>query len=173
MADRRLVLIRHSKAADGPYDIDRRLAPRGERDARAIGAILTDLDISPDRVVVSPAVRARQTWEGTRVEMTNAIEMIVDERIYDNEVDALLAVVRDTPDAVRTLVLVGHNPSFAELATDLDDGDGDPVSSAARQELQDGFATSGVAVFEPAGEWSDLAPGTATLRAFAVGRDAS
>ncbi|HEU5268185.1 MAG TPA: histidine phosphatase family protein [Jatrophihabitans sp.] len=162
-----LVLVRHAKAADGPVDRERPLTPRGERDAQAIGAILAAHDIRADRVVVSPALRARQTWARAGAE-TGAT--VADERIYDNEVDALFAVIRDTPAAVRTLVLVGHNPSFAELADALDDGDGD---DAVRRELHAGFAAGGVAIFEISAAWADVGPGTATVRAYAVGRDDS
>jgi phosphohistidine phosphatase len=160
-----LVLIRHAKAADGPVDRDRPLSPRGQRDARAIGAILAAYEIRVDRVVVSPALRARQTWAQAGA---GSRENGSDERIYDNELDTLFDVIRETPAAVRTLVLVGHNPSFAELADALDDGTGD---EAARRELHAGFAAGGVAVFEISGTWSDLGPGTATVQEYAVGRD--
>jgi phosphohistidine phosphatase len=65
------------------------------------------------------------------------------------------------------LAVVGHNPSVERLANDLDDGDGDPDS---REQLADGFSTSGIAVFEIAGEWSDLREHAATLRSFAAPR---
>jgi phosphohistidine phosphatase len=58
VANRRLVLIRHSKSADGPVDIDRPLSGRGVKDAREIGKWLAAADFNPERVVVSPARRA-------------------------------------------------------------------------------------------------------------------
>ena len=167
MTGHRLVLIRHAKSADGPRDIERPLAPRGERDAHAIGALLVESDVVPDRAVVSPAQRARQTWQGVQAGLPEAIDLVTDDRIYDNDVDALLDVIRDTPSSVQTVALVGHNPSFEDLAHELDDGAGD---AAARQEMQRKFPTSAVAVFEPSGAWSEIAPHSATLRMFAVGR---
>ena len=164
MSDQRLVLIRHAKAADGPSDLVRPLAARGHHDAPAIGAFLAGHGIQVDRALVSPALRARQTWSDTGLQAT---ETVVDDRIYDNEVDSLLAAVQDTPTTIRTLVLVGHNPSFGELAEALDDGSGDP---AARRELRSGFPTSAVAIYGPTREWAVLQPSSARLLAFGVGR---
>jgi len=73
----------------------------------------------------------------------------------------LLEMVHETPEDVRTLVLVGHNPSFGELAYQLDDEVGDPEP---RQEVLAGFPTSAVAVFEVSGPWSELSLKSGTLR---------
>ncbi len=162
MTTRRLVLIRHAKSADGPVDVERPLAPRGIRDARAIGGWLSDAGIVPDRVVVSPARRARQTWEGAAAHLTIAPAPDVDGRIYDNEVAALLAIARETPDDIGTLVLVGHNPSFGDLAYALDDGNG---GAEARGELRTGFRTSAIAVYDVPGSWAQLDLHAATLTA--------
>lgn len=164
---RTLVLIRHAKAADGAVDIDRPLAPRGVRDARAIGKWLAAAGIAPDRVVVSPARRARQTWEGAAAQLKVSPAPVIDDRIYDNTVDALLEIVRAAPDEVHALVLVGHNPSFGEFAHGLDDGSGD---ADARHELAAGFPTSAVAVFEVPAGWTELGPGRGVLTALAAPR---
>jgi phosphohistidine phosphatase len=164
---RELVLIRHAKAADGDVDIERPLTGRGRRDAAAVGSWLARSGIALDRVFVSPAQRARETWAAAAAELPGAAAAEVDDRIYDNDVDTLLAVLRDVPDNVQALALVGHNPSVEGLANDLDDGDGDPDS---REQLADGFSTSGIAVFEIAGDWSDVREHAATLTSFAAPR---
>jgi phosphohistidine phosphatase SixA len=86
----------------------------------------------PERTVVSPALRAAQTWRQAVTALDPAPEPAVEKRIYDNTVDDLVAVIEETPEDVRTLAVVGHNPSIGGLAHELDDGRGDP---AARQEL--------------------------------------
>jgi phosphohistidine phosphatase len=164
---KQLVLIRHAKAAEGPLDLERPLTDRGRQDAGAIGQFLARSGITLDRVVVSPALRARQTWERAQSELAGMVPLDIDGRIYDNDADTLIGVIRDTPAELRTIALVGHNPSFAVLARELDDGQGDPE---ARQRLQSGYATSGIAIFELSGPWSDLGPASATLRSFAVPR---
>ena len=165
MQPRRLLLVRHAKAADGPVDAERPLTERGTRQATAMGARLEKAGLAPDRVVVSPARRAAQTWELASAQLGTAPPPIVDERIYDNTVEALLEIVRETPDDVRTVALVGHNPSIGELTHVLDDGDGE---AAARQALEAGFPTGTVAVFDLTTPFGELEPGTATLRDLAV-----
>ncbi len=60
---RRLLLLRHAKTeTDAPsgQDHDRRLDDRGRRDAAEIGGWIGRHPPFPDRVLVSPAARARQ-----------------------------------------------------------------------------------------------------------------
>ena len=47
MSARQLVLIRHSKAAEGDVDVSRPLAPRGRKDAAAVGKLLKALGAVP------------------------------------------------------------------------------------------------------------------------------
>src|SRR6266481_6392424 len=63
---RRLMLLRHAKTeTDAPSgrDQDRRLDQRGRTDAAEIGGWIGRHPPVPDLVLVSPAVRAHQTWE--------------------------------------------------------------------------------------------------------------
>ncbi|HEY7102305.1 MAG TPA: histidine phosphatase family protein [Mycobacteriales bacterium] len=162
---RRLVLIRHAKAAEGNVDRERPLATRGMREAPEIGRWLAERQLVPDRIVVSPARRARQTWERAATAFDGGPDPVQDERIYDNSREALLAVVRDTPDSVRTLALVGHNPGMQEFAISFDDGTGD---EAAREDVTGKYPTGGLAVFTVDGPWSGVTAGT--LTAFAAPR---
>jgi phosphohistidine phosphatase len=167
---RRLVLIRHAKAAQGGIDVERPLAERGIVDAAAIGRWLAERSLVPDRVVVSPARRASQTWQLAAAALGAVAEAVVDERMYDNTLGDLLRVVRDSPPDVWTLALVGHNPSIAELASVLDDRHGE---SSARREMAQKYPTSGIAVFELGIEWAQVDFGTGTLRQFAAPRGPS
>jgi phosphohistidine phosphatase len=115
---RRLVLVRHAKAEQGGPDQERALAKRGRADAAALGRWLSDQGIVPDRVVISPSRRTRQTWELAAPPGSPDPEL--DERIYDNTVEGLLAVIHSAPQDVQTLVMVGHNPSVGELAAAFD-----------------------------------------------------
>jgi phosphohistidine phosphatase len=156
----RLLLIRHAKAADAAVDLDRPLAERGVRQAAAIGPWLARSELVPDAVLVSPARRARQTWEQAAATLGTAPAPTVDERIYDNTVEAVLEAVRETPGDVRVLAVVGHNPSVRELVDALDDGQGSPD---VRRALDGGFPTGGVVVFDLPVPFADVAEGAATL----------
>jgi phosphohistidine phosphatase len=164
----RLVLVRHAKAAHGPVDLDRPLTDGGAERARAIGAWLTQAGLVPDRVLVSPARRAVETWEGAVATLVPKPDPIVDPRIHDNTVEALLTAIQETGEDVRILAVVGHNPSIGELAGVLDDGRG---GAAARRDLDAGFRTGGVAVFSLATPFSAIASGGATLDDFVVPGD--
>lgn len=162
------MLIRHAKAAqqDGSDDA-RPLAPRGVADARVIGRWLAEHDLAPDLVVVSPARRAKQTWDAAAADVAAPPPMVVDTRVYDNTVAAVLSVVNETDEAVATLAVVGHNPSMHALTVSLDDGKGDALSRAA---LADGFPTAGIAVLDVEVDWGALDAGKASLREFGVPR---
>jgi phosphohistidine phosphatase len=168
MQPRRLLLIRHAPAARGPVDADRPLTGAGVGDAQAVGTWLARAELVPDRVLVSPARRAAQTWEIAAGQLASCPEPITDPRIYDNAVEQVLATVREAPDDALTLAVVGHNPSIRELAAALDDGRGSPE---ARRALDRGFPAAGVAVFVLPGSFAATAPGAATLTDFTVPGD--
>ncbi|MDQ1704930.1 MAG: phosphohistidine phosphatase [Frankiaceae bacterium] len=154
----RLVLIRHAKAeAGGSSDRERRLSSRGEADARALGRWLDEQGLRPDRVAVSPARRARQTWE-LAAESQDWPRPVIEDAIYDNTVPGLLEVIRASPADVRTLALVGHNPSMGALAEALD-------GTRAHD-----FPTSAVAVFTVAEDWAAIDAATSTPVGFDVPR---
>ena len=169
MGERTLVVMRHAKAEqDGPTDAERRLADRGRSDAAEAGRWLASVGVAPDRALVSAATRTEQTWQELASAAHWTLDPQLDRGLYSAGVDSALDLVRALGDDVRCVVLVGHNPTMASLAQVLDDGDGDP---AAVDQMLGGFPTSAVAVLGFDGAWADLAPGTATLRAFHVGRD--
>ena len=122
----------------------------------------------PDRVLVSPALRAAQTWERAAASLGVDLLPTADERIFDNTVDSVLSAITETSEDVSTLVVVGHNPSVGKLAFALDDGEGDP---SARDDLHAGFPTGAVALFELGSSFAELAPGKATLTGFEVPGD--
>lgn len=166
MEPRRVVLVRHAQAADAAVDADRPLTELGVQRAAAIGRWLDRAGLVPDRVLLSPARRARQTWAQAGAQLPREPEAVVDERIYDNTVGALLTVLQEAPDDGRVLALVGHNPSLAELVAALDDGRGEP---AVRERLDAGFPPGTVAVLVLSGGASaGVTPGSATLEHLTV-----
>jgi len=154
------VLVRHAEAATAAVDADRPLTAHGARRAAAIGAWLDQAGLVPDLALVSPARRAVQTWE-----RAGGRRPLIDPRIYDNTVELLLAAIRDTPEDVQQLALVGHNPSISELVAVLDDGRGQPE---ARRAAGAGFPTGGVAVVTLSGPFPAAGPGGARLDAWTV-----
>ncbi len=171
-SERTLTLVRHAKAehVQGRPDHDRALAQRGRRDARAVGEWLSD----PAHAVVhqlalcSTSERTRQTLAGIFAGRAPVEETRFDERIYDASAAHLLDVLREVPDTVHAVMMIGHAPGIPVLATAL--AHNDSGSSDVMDQLSLGFPTSGLAVLGFDGSWSRLAPETAYLRDFVVPR---
>jgi phosphohistidine phosphatase len=145
-----LIVLRHAKAVAGLglADIDRPLNDRGRRDAAATGDWLRENGLEPDLVLCSTAVRTRETLEGLALP---SAEVSFESSIYDNDADTLLSLVRETGDGVRTLLLVGHNPSVHQLVHDL------------TGEAPEAFPTCALAVIDLTGEWADTWRGSGVL----------
>jgi len=158
---RRLILLRHAKTeTDAPSgrDQDRRLDHRGHRDAAEIGAWLGLHPPFPDLVQVSPAVRARQTWElAWEMMREHAPEPRVEflPELYGAGAAQILEAIRTASvNDPKRLMVIGHNPGMHELALMLTGG-GD---AAGRRALADNLPTSGLAIFDFAtNDWNDVA----------------
>ncbi|MFD3455232.1 SixA phosphatase family protein [Streptomyces sp. NPDC058691] len=167
---RHLILLRHAKSAWPPDvpDHDRPLGARGRRDAPAAGRWLRENKHVPDLVVCSTAVRTRETWELAADALATRADPPVayDERLYAATARAMLDVLRETPESVRTVLLVGHNPGVQDLALRLAGG----AASDALLRAADKFPTSAVAVLTSPAPWSALTPDQAHLDEFAIPR---
>ncbi|MEU5208645.1 histidine phosphatase family protein [Streptomyces sp. NPDC020742] len=165
---RRLVVLRHAKSARPPgmADHERPLAARGERDAPAAGRWLRTADCIPDLVICSTATRARQTWELAAAQLPAPPPVRHEPRLYAADATDLLAVVRETPDTVRTVLLVGHSPSVQELVLLL----AQEALSDALERAREKFPTCALAVLAQHDPWPGAAPRGALLTDLAVAR---
>jgi phosphohistidine phosphatase len=158
---RRLMLLRHAKTetnAPSGQDQDRRLDDRGRHDAAEIGGWIGRRPPFPDLVLVSPAVRALQTWEIASEAMAGLaprpkVEFLPE--LYGADPARLLQAIRMAEaNGPRRLMLVGHNPGLHGLALTLT-GSGD---AAARKAIDDNLPTAGLAIFDFAiDDWNDVA----------------
>ncbi|MFI6076754.1 SixA phosphatase family protein [Actinoplanes sp. NPDC051343] len=164
MSARTLVILRHAKAetpGDRP-DFERRLTTVGESDADAAGAWLADERLRPDLVLCSPAARTRQTWQGVSIALaqalpgTRAAEVRYEKGLYDGGRTEVFDLLRRVSDEVRTVLVVGHNPTVSEVSLLLipdEQYDGNEV----------GLKTSGLAVHRTEASWSETSPGSMRL----------
>lgn len=151
-----LILVRHGKSSwDHPRpDFDRPLATRGLRDAPRMARRLGHAGPGPDVIISSPAARAIATAEIFAAELQVADERLIREpAIYEASCQELLALVNGLHDSWQSVMLVGHNPGFTQLAAQLSqDAPANIVTSAW------------VAIALPADRWLDIRPdGRATL----------
>ena len=151
-AEHTLVLIRHAKSdwSANASDLERPLNRRGRRQAPESGRWLAE-NLQPiELAVVSPAQRARSTWDLVSGELADPPPVTVDERAYAFDGDALLPIIHGLADELSTVALVGHNPAMEELASHLT---GSWIS----------MPTSCVAVIGLPGPWSEAGPDATLL----------
>lgn len=161
-----LYLLRHAKSSwDDPSldDFDRPLSDRGRKAAPLIGRAMAEHNWQPDLALVSPAVRARDTWQLASAELRAPVETRLEPAIYMAEPEALLTLLRDT-DAPGSVVLVGHNPGLEHLAATLAGSGSDPQ---ARDRIAQKYPTAALARFDVAA----IEPGGAILTDFIRPKD--
>jgi len=165
---RRLVVMRHAKAEPvAASDHDRRLTARGARDAAEAGEWARSAGVLPGHVFVSTAARAHETWSAFSAAADLDVVPQLDAALYSAGPDAAIEVLRTAPASETVVMIVGHNPTMAQLVHLLDDGGAEPAAFA---EVAAGFPTGALAVLEVRGEWADLSMAEARIVDFHVGR---
>ena len=111
-----LILWRHAEAeviAEGQDDLQRALTPKGERQARRMAAWLNHRLAATTRVLVSPALRCRQTADALGREMR-----IVPTIAPDVPIANLIEASR-WPKSSEPVLICGHQPTLGLLAAHL------------------------------------------------------
>lgn len=168
--EKTLLILRHAKA-DWPVgvpDHDRPLAGRGEREAPLAGRWLVDQGLVPESIVCSSAVRTRQACMWVCSELgEKAPTPYLDSRLYEASAARALAVINETEERVRSLLVVGHMPWVQELGMRLAsvDSDEEAVMSMAER-----YPTLGLQVFRVPGDWASLDGRDARMTHFTVPR---
>lgn len=165
----RLMLLRHAKterAEPGQGDRDRRLMKRGRTDAPSLGAYIAHHGLVPDLALVSPAARARETWDLVVDKLGQPPRTQTDDRIYNSNPHKLFQIIAE-PRKAKKLLIVGHNPSLHEFALQL-------IASGdveAREQLREKLPTSGLVVMDlPIDDWPEIRPHSARLERFVTPR---
>ncbi|MGB5339925.1 MAG: histidine phosphatase family protein [Gammaproteobacteria bacterium] len=143
---RTLLILRHAKSdwsAGASDDFKRPLSKRGRKDSPRMGKWMLTRGLVPEIIISSPAKRARQTLELVCSELCPGRDNIIwDERIYMADLQALLEVLRESPDQARSILLVGHNPGLEDLLLHLagnlvpEPADGKTLPTATLAEIE-------------------------------------
>ena len=118
-----LILWRHAEAEDGAPDLARELTDKGRKQAARMAEWLTPRLPKDVRILVSPALRARQT--------ADALEMdyeVVKEIAPGADAAQILASA-GWPEATDTVVVVGHQPTLGRVVSLLTIGEEDELTS--------------------------------------------
>ena len=162
---RRLMLLRHAKSdwPDGVEDHERPLAERGRRMSPLMGRFMVEKGLLPDLAMVSTARRATETWKLVHAALGQDIVHKDEPRIYEAGVQAILDTVRQTPDRIHALLLVGHNPGLQDLALQLIGKGREPELSRLRRK----YPTAGLVVIDfDVKHWREISGGLGRLERF-------
>jgi phosphohistidine phosphatase len=168
-----LWLLRHAKTVtdppDGGTDFDRVLAPRGRRDATALGDLLRadparfglKKDPFPQVALVSPAARTAATAELVLQHLDRAPRQVLVDGFYGAEPDDVLAHLRTMDDDLTSVMVVGHNPTAHALANGL-------IARADKKGrdlvTRRGFPTCALGIYRfTLDHWAGVGGGTARL----------
>ena len=166
----RLMLLRHAKSEKGEpgmHDRDRDLNARGRQDAPRIGTYMAHHALLPDAALVSAARRTRETFERVAAAWSAPCPVQYVDRLYNAGPDAIMKTIKAARGSAKVLIVIGHNPGLHEAARLLiASGDVD-----ARERLNEGLPTSGLAVIDFAGDdWGKLHARSGRLERFVTPR---
>jgi len=164
-----LYLLRHAKAVpagEGGSDRERPLEQKGRHAAQAIGQWIAGHRPAIDLVLCSPSARTRQTLDIVSPAFLRPPRILIEDALYLATARALLARLRQIEDAA-SVMAIGHNPGFQELAQTLADVSSGPLASR----LAGGLPTAALARFELAVPWPSLDRRRARLTALVTPKE--
>ncbi|MGO8914696.1 MAG: SixA phosphatase family protein [Stellaceae bacterium] len=164
-----LYLLRHAKAVppeEGGSDRDRPLEQRGRRAAQAVARWIGEQRLAPGLVLCSPALRTRQTLDIVASAFPLPPQILIEDGLYLAAAPQLFARLRRMPADTASVLLVGHNPGFHELAITLSDVAVGPLIARLA-----GFPAGALASFQVEIPWAHLDRRQARLTAVATPKD--
>ena len=122
--------MRHAKSDwSGPQisDFERPINKRGTRNAIRIGEWMNENNHIPQKIISSPALRAKETIElvTEQISKFNLEDLTYEDELYLAGFTQLIEFINTYKDKVQSLMLVGHNPGIENLVNYLCDKSGD------------------------------------------------
>lgn len=170
---RQLLLLRHAKSAWGEPNVadhDRPLSGRGRSAADRVAASFRRLRLSPELVLVSSARRTQETLAALEP-FTDSPLIDTLESLYLAPAERMLDLLHTTPETVRSVLLIGHNPGMHNLALLLVGAAPMARGNADALRLAQGYPTCALSEFAIAGPWWNLDAGGGQLVRFVAPAD--
>ncbi|UBM62578.1 histidine phosphatase family protein [Candidatus Sulfidibacterium hydrothermale] len=118
-----LYIVRHAKSSWDDLsasDHDRELLPVGIQRTRKVAAWLKSRNVFPDKIISSTATRAYETARLLAEGIGFPVEKIETTRaLYGAGPEEAEALLFELPDAVNSVMMVGHNPGFTEWVNEF------------------------------------------------------
>ena len=116
---RDVLLMRHAEAVTASADTgdhERPLTEWGRQDARRIAEVLKQEGLVPERILVSSAVRTRQTVE-RMVEHFGAVNVEEESRLYLASPSTFKELLEAHSAQADPLLIVAHNPTVQNIVS--------------------------------------------------------
>lgn len=111
-----LILWRHAEAEEGGPDLERKLTPKGRKQAKRVAAWLLHRLPSKFALLSSPAVRARQTADALEIRPKTNPGLAPGASVAE------VLEAADWPRRKGAVVVVGHQPTLGCVASTLVSG---------------------------------------------------
>jgi len=116
---KKIYIIRHAKSSWKDLSLDdfnRPLNKRGRLNAPFMGNKLKNKKVSPDLIISSPALRAKNTAEIIAKKVKYLKKIVFEKDVYDSSERRLHKMLTKLDDENSSVFLVGHNPDINMLA---------------------------------------------------------
>lgn len=118
---KKLYFMRHAKSdwLGDVDDKDRIINYIGINEAKKIAAEIIKKEIKFDKIICSPAKRAYQTAEIIKNKIGFSDEIIIEESFYFDYQKEILKVIKNIDNQAQSVLLVGHNPTWSQMVSQL------------------------------------------------------
>ncbi|MEE8272332.1 MAG: histidine phosphatase family protein [Alphaproteobacteria bacterium] len=163
-----LYVLRHAKSSwadPDSADLDRPLAPRGERAAMVMGRYIAQQDMIPELILCSTARRAVETRAAVVGQWPAVPPTEFDEALYLAGATGVIRRLARVDAAIGGMLVIGHNPDLHALTVGLAKvGPADLIDMVAGRFPTGAFA----ALTLPIERWDAISEAAGTLTDFVV-----
>ena len=129
-----VILLRHGKSdwnASFINDHERPLALRGIKAAKKMGKYLSKNEGSPDILISSTALRAKETIELAKKSGKWNAHLMYNNKIYGGPPRTILKIIQKIDEKFNSVCLIGHEPNFSSFISKSTNGRGYEFPTAA------------------------------------------
>lgn len=117
---KKLIFVRHAKSSwkdSSLGDLERPLKTRGEKDIQLQAEILQEIQLRPEIIVSSHALRAVQTARGFADHLGLERDQLEEkERLYHAFYHDLQDIIKGLDNELEVVMIIGHNPTATNFA---------------------------------------------------------
>lgn len=115
-----LLLFRHAESElYAKTDHARLLTEKGKQQARFMGELISEKSLAPALIICSTAIRARTTMELAFEAGQWESDINISDLLYETTPGTMLQLIQHFSEQDKVVMLVGHEPTWSELATGL------------------------------------------------------